>query len=71
VALTSWKEALGMILGANHRKVGGIRYKIEINTEAIGRVRGAFVAGQRGWLGGRPRDISIVDVEIDGEVPSQ
>jgi hypothetical protein len=34
------------ILGANHRKVGGIRYKVEINTEAIGRLRGALWQGK-------------------------
>jgi hypothetical protein len=67
-APASWNEALGMELRENHREVNRIRYKVEMNGGTIGILRGAL------WQGkavGSEQDmsISIVDAEIDGEVP--
>ena len=65
--LASWSEALGMGLREDHRKVNRIRYEVEINRGTICRVRGALWQGKEV---GSEVDISIVDAEIDGEVPS-
>jgi len=69
-ALASWSEALGMGLREDHRKVNRIRYEVEINGGTICRVRGALWQGKEVGSRGSEVDISIVDAEIDGEVPS-
>lgn len=68
-ALASWNEALGMDLRETHREVNRIRCKVEIDEVTIGRVRGALWQGKE--VGSEEdMSISMVDAEIDGEVPS-
>lgn len=68
-ALASWNEALGMDLRETHQGVNRIRCKVEIDEVTIGRVRGALWQGKE--VGSEEdRFISMVDAEIDGEVPS-
>lgn len=64
----SWNEALGMELRENHREVNRIRYKVEMNEGKISILRGALWQGKE--VGSeQDMSISIVDAEIDGEVP--
>ena len=58
-----------MDLRETHREVNRIRCKVEIDEVTIGRVRGALWQGKE--VGSEEdMSISMVDAEIDGEVPS-
>jgi len=58
-----------MDLRENHREVNRIRCKVGIDEVTIGRVRGALWQGKE-VESEEDMSISMVDAEIDGEVPS-